>query len=120
MINKDRIVAVTATDLITLYSQILAIAGTSYTVAHADNSEGDFKLTSGSGNILADEPVKSFDFATAVTSATVYFVPAYDYTGFSINGEAVTTSGATIEADHGNLYTATLSGGTVTIAKVGQ
>ena len=118
MINTDRIVPVTVTDLLTLYGTIIKLAGTSITAVDAVNP-GVFALTSGSGNLLASEPVKSLDFGEDVTSAVVYFVAAYDYKGFSIQGTAVTTSGATVEADGRTLYTATLSIGTVTIAKAG-
>lgn len=118
MINTDRIVPVTVTDLLTLYGTIIKLAGTSITAVDAVNP-GVFALTSGSGNLLASEPVKSLDFGEDVTSAVVYFVAAYDYKGFSIQGTAVTTSGATVEADGRTLYTATLSTGTVTIAKAG-
>ena len=118
MINTDRIVPVTVTDLLTLYGTIIKLAGTSITAVAAANP-GEFALTSGSGNLLANEPVKSLDFGEDVTSAVVYFVAAYDYKGFSIQGTAVTTSGATVEADGRTLYTATLSTGTVTIAKAG-
>lgn len=118
MINSDRIVPITRTDLITIYGTIMKLAGTSVTSASA-SAPGVFALTSGSGNILAAEPVKSLDFGASVTSATVYFVPAFDYEGFSISGTAETTAGATVTADGATLYTATLSGGDITIAKVG-
>ena len=118
MINKDRIVSVTATDLITLYGTIAKLAGTTITAVEAD-APGVFKLASGSGNLLANEPVKALDFGEAVTSAVVYFVADYDYKGFSVNGVAVTPSGADVDADGVTLYTATLATGNVTIAKVG-
>lgn len=120
MINENRIVPITATDLITVYGTMMKLAGTSVTAAQATNP-GEFKLTSGSGNIIAAEPVKTLDFGTGVTSAVVYFVPAYDYEGFSINGVAETpqAGSATVAKDGCTLYTATLSSGDITIAKVG-
>lgn len=120
MINTERIVPVQATDLITLYGTIMKLAGTSVTAVQAINP-GVFNLTSGSGNLLAAEPVQSLDFGESVTSAVVYFVPAYDFEGFSIAGTAVTpTAGsATVNPDGVTLYTATLATGAVTIAQVG-
>jgi len=118
MINEKRIVPVTKVDLLTLYGNIMKLAGT--TVGDVQASEpGVFVVASGSGNKIAAEPVKSFDFASGVSSMTVYFVPAFDYEGFKVQGTAVTTLGATVSADGATLYTATLSSGDVTIAKVG-
>jgi len=119
MINTQRIVPVTKIDLITLYALIMSLAGTSYTTIDATDTVGDFEMTSGSGNVVASQPVTTFDFATGVSAAVVYFVPSYDYAGFSINGTAVTTTGATVAPDGVSLYTATLSSGAVAIAKVG-
>lgn len=118
MINSNRIVPVMATDLITLYGTIMTLVGTSVTAVQADDP-GVFNLKSGSGNMLAAEPVKSLDFGSGVTSAVVYFVPAYDFAGFTVAGAAVTPSGAAVSADGVTLYTATLSSGAVTIAKKG-
>lgn len=120
MINKDRVVATTAIDLITLYSRIFAIAGTTVTAINAKDPNGEFVVSENPANaVLASEPLKSLDFASGATAATVYFAPTYDYEGFKIAGAAVETAGAEVVADHANLYSATLSSGTVTIAKVG-
>lgn len=119
MINKDRIVPVQATDLITLYATMLKMAGTTLTVAEANDANGDFELATApqSGSIIANEPVSTFDFASGVSAATVYFVPAYDYAGFTADGEAIEASGE-VEADGCTLYLATLASGAVTITKV--
>ena len=53
-----------------------------------------------------------------MSAATVYFVPAYDFAGFKIDGTAVTATG-NVEADGRTLYLATLATGAVTITKVG-
>lgn len=119
MINLNRIVPVTATDLITLYGTIMKLAGTTVAAVEASNP-GVFVVSSGSGNLLAAEPVKSFDFATGITSAKLYFVAAYDFEGFKVAGAAVTPSGAEVKADGCTLYTATLASGAVTIAKAGM
>lgn len=119
MINNDRIVPITKTDLITMYGNILTIAGTTVTAVNANDASGDFEISEGSGNLIASEPVNTCDFGEDVTAAVLYFVPGYDYAGFSINGVAVEASGADVDADGVSLYTATLADGAVTIAKIG-
>lgn len=116
MINTKRIVPVQKSDLLSIIGTMFKIAGTSITKVSA-SAPGVFALTSGSGNVLADEPVISMDFGAAVTSITVYFIPAVDFDGFSISGTAATFSG-TLDADGATLYSATLSTGTITVAKV--
>lgn len=119
MINTDRIVPVTAVDLISLYGLILKVGSVAVTALDAATENGQFSVTSASGPLLASEPVQSLDLATAVTSASIYFVAAYDFAGFSINGVAQTTTGATINPDGRTLYLATLADSTITISKVG-
>ena len=123
MINTDRIVPVQATDLISLYGLILLqdSNNSGLTVLDASNI-GEFQITSGSAPLIADEPAKVIDIdatASSVSACTVYFVPAYDYKGFTGDGAAVVTAGATVNADGRTLYKATLSSSTITIAKVG-
>lgn len=124
MINSDRIVPVTATDLITLYGLILKQDTTNNSTLAALNAldvEGDFKITSGSAPLLASQPAKSIDIdatASSVSAATIYFVPAYDYKGFTIDGVAITPTG-TVVADGSTLYKAVLATGAVTITKAG-
>ena len=119
MINANRIVPVTQVDLLTLYGNIMKLAGTTVAAVEAGDP-GVFEVTGSgnAGNKIAAEPVKSCDFKSGVTSAVLYFIPAYDYEGFKVAGVAVTPTGD-IVADGRTLYTATLSGGGVTIAKVG-
>lgn len=119
MINSNRIVPVEKVDLITLYGNIMVLAGTS--VAKVDGEQGVMEVTGSGdvGNKLASEPLKSCNFASGVTAGVVYFIPSYDYVGFAINGTAVVTAGAEVDVESVNLYTATLSSSTVTIAKVG-
>lgn len=120
MINQNRIVPIQAIDLITMYGLILTLAAsTAPTALAADDTDGDFTVSTNSATLLANEPVKSLNFGSGVTASTVYFVPAYDYTGFSINGVTTATTGATVNADGRTLYSATLSSGTITIAQVG-
>ena len=123
MINTDRIVPVTAVDLISLYGLILAQdSNNSGLAALAAGEPGEFQVKTNSALVLANEPVKVCDIdatASSVSACTVFFVPDYDYEGFTIDGVAVVTAGATVNADGRTLYKATLSTGTVTIAKVG-
>ena len=118
MINADRIVPVMATDLLTLYGNMFMIAGETVTALQA-TSVGVFNLTTAaSGDQLAAEPVESLDFAEGVSTATVYFIPALDYQGFTVNGAAATVTGDVV-ADGSTLYKAELASGEVTITKVG-
>lgn len=119
MINTDRIVPVMATDLLTLTSRIVALSGTTITSLTASDANGTFEVSAATTALFASEPVTTLDFASGVTAATVYFAPSYDYTGFTVAGTAVETTGDAVEADPGNFYAATLVDGGVTIAKIG-
>ena len=123
MINKDRIVPVQATDLLSLYGLILKMDSNNSTLAKLDalDVDGNFKVTSGSAPLLCSQPAETIDIdatASSVSSATIYFVPAYDYKGFLIDGSAVTPTGS-VDADGVTLYKAVLSTGAITITKVG-
>lgn len=122
MINNDRIVPIMKMDLLTMIGTILGLIGTSYSVLAATNTEGDFSVTGtgAAGNKLANQPAKSIDFATGVTSGTVYFVPAYDYKGITVVSAAATIAdgSATVKPDGVTVYKAVLSSGSVTITAV--
>lgn len=124
MINTSRIVPVSAVDLISLYGLILkqdTTNNSSLTALNAYDTKGDFQIKSGSNPLIASEPVATCDIdatASSVTAATLYFVPAYDYKGFTIDGVAVTPTG-TVNADGRTLYKAVLATGAITITKVG-
>lgn len=119
MINNDRIVPIQSMDFLSMIGTILAINGTSYTVVASTDVQGTFEITGTGdvGNVLANQPVQTMDFASGVTAGVVYFVPDYNFSGISINGTAVDLSAVTIDADGISLYTATLSAGAVTVAK---
>lgn len=123
MINTDRIVPVQATDLISLYALILTMNSNNSGLAALDaTNPGEFEVASSAGSVLiADEPVDTLDFATGYSAGTVYFVPSYDYVGFTINGSAVTPEegSATVNPDGRTLYKAVLASGEVTITQVG-
>jgi len=125
MINKDRIVPVMKTDLLTLYGTIMKLDGTSFSVLESKDVEGNFEVTgTGSvGNFLANQPVKSVDFKSGVTAGVVYFVPGYDFEEILVAGAAATIddSGLDLEdviKDGCTLYSATLGSGEVTIAAI--
>lgn len=120
MINSNRIVPVKKTDLLSLYGTILSIANISVTNVLADGI-GNFDLQSGSGNLIASEPVKTFNFGNSVTSFTLYFVADYGYEGFKSNGSDATIvdNGVTVDKDSSTLYKAVLATGSITITKVG-
>lgn len=117
MINNDRIVPVTRIDLLSLYGLIIKARGTSVNAVNANDIDGNFSQ-SANGTAFASQPIKSYDFGNSVTSATVYFVPAYDFVGFTKGGAAITTSG-TVDADDTTLYVATLASGSITFTKAG-
>ncbi|MBO7339618.1 MAG: hypothetical protein J6U66_06075 [Lachnospiraceae bacterium] len=119
MINTDRIVPVTAIDLISLYGLILKAASVTLTAINPETVDGQFAVEAAANALICSQPVKSLDFDSSLNSATVYFVPAYDYAGFTKNGAAVTKAGVDVVADGRTLYSATLSTSTVTFAKVG-
>lgn len=120
MINTDRIVPVQNIDLISLYGLVLLQAsGNSGLTALDATNPGQFNVTSTSGSLLlADEPVETLDIASGVSSVSVYFVPAYNYAGFTINNVAVTPTGD-VNPDGRTLYKAVLASGAITITKVG-
>lgn len=117
MINNDRIVPVQKTDLLTLYGNILKIASVSVTVL-ASTGIGEFEQDTNSATVIANEPVKSLNFGSSVTAATVYFIPDAGYQGFTKTGATLTVTGE-VDADGVTLYTATLSTNALTFAKVG-
>lgn len=122
MINKDRIVPVQKIDLLSLIGTVLGLIGTSYAVIQSSTVEGDFTVTGSgaAGNKLCNQPVKTLNFASGVTSGTVYFVAAYDYEGIQVNGSAATIAdgSVTVNPDGVTLYKAVLGSGEVTITAV--
>lgn len=125
MINKDRIVPVQKIDFLSLVGLILGIGGTSYGILAASDVEGDFSAT-GTGDIgtkIANQPVKSLDFASGVTAGTIYFVADYAFEGITVAGAAATFNSSYLDNDDVlkdgiTLYKAALSSGTVTLTAV--
>ena len=122
MINNDRIVPIQKMDLLTMVGTILSLIGTSYTVLAASDVEGTFSVTGSgaAGNKLANQPVKTLDFASGVTGGTVYFVADYAYAGITVAGSAATIAdgSVTVNPDGVTVYKAVLSSGEVAISAV--
>ena len=125
MVNNDRIVPIQKIDLLSMIGTVLTIAQVSYTVLAATDIEGNFSVTGSgaAGNLLANQPVQTLDFASGVTGGTVYFIPGYDFSAITVAGAAATidTDGLALSAvqpDGVTLYKAVLASGEVTISAV--
>lgn len=122
MINKDRIVPVTKTDLLSLYSVVLKqdSGNSSLAALAASNSTGEFAVATNSKIYLAAEPVKAVNFGSGITACTLYFLAALDYAGFTKTSATLTITKPDegILTD-GTLYKAVLSTNALTITKVG-
>lgn len=122
MINNDRIVPIQKMDLLSMIGTILTLGNTSYNVLAASDVEGDFSVTGSgaAGTFLANQPVKTLDFASGVTSGTVYFVAAYDFAGFTVAGADATmnTGSVDVNPDGVTLYKAVLGSSKVTVTAI--
>lgn len=75
MINKDRIVPITRTDLLSLFVMILR--GTGNTVTVIDVVDGVATVPDdATGNLVANEPVRE---VKGTAEAELFFCPAYDF-----------------------------------------
>ena len=122
MINADRIVPVQKTDLLSLYSVILAAASVTLTKADPSDVEGHVAIATGSNSThhLVSAPALSIDFAGTVTADNVYFVARPGFEGFKVGTTKITPTGADIAEDGVTLYKAVLSGGNaVAVTKYG-
>lgn len=111
MINSKRIVPIQKCDFLSMVGTVMTIAGVTYSIAEANDVDGNYTIGD-SGTKLADAPVKTIDFTGE--STIVYFVPAYDFAGFKINGAAAEVD-AEIKADGITLYMAELANGEITV-----
>ena len=118
MINANKIVPVTKSDLLSILANACLLCGKTVT-AIAATKPGVFSISSNPSTDVAicNEPVVSFDFASGSTAATVYFIADYAYEGFKVAGTAVTpqAGSATVDPNSATLYKAALSSGNVTI-----
>lgn len=114
----DRIVPVINTNLLYLYGIMLKDVSS---IEKLDaTAPAEFALATNSKVVLCSEPVAKMTLGGSVSAATVYFVPALDFVkeNFTKTGATLTYSG-TVVADGASLYSATLSSGTLTFAKIG-
>lgn len=122
MINDARIVPITSIDLISMYGLILDAAATAASGTSpeklAASDVATFAVDTNSKTYIAAEPVKSVNFGSSITACTLYFVPAYDYTGFTKTGATLTVTGDVVP-DGRTLYKAALSTNALTISNVG-
>ena len=123
MINKDRIVPVTRSDLLSLYGTMLKIANVSYAAITAADGTFTVSGSGAAGNKLCAQPAVSINFGSGVTSGTAYFVADYAFDKIYVNGAAATLADAglgydDLTLDAATLYTAALSSGEVTIAAI--
>lgn len=125
MINSDRIVPVTKTDLISLYGVILMQASGNSGLAKLASTDiaGDYQIKTNNAVLLADQPVVSCDIdatASSVSACTLYFMADPAFAGFTIDGDAVEAAEGSVDvvAD-GSLYKAVLASGDITITRVG-
>ena len=120
MVNNDRIVPVTNTDLLTLYALILQLQlkaeDEDLVVLQPKDTVGNF-VADEEAIYIASQPVKKAEFEDG--NGRLYFVAAFDFEGFTYNGESVSTTGETVEPNASTLYCAECEGGSVEITKVG-
>lgn len=126
MINSDRIVPVTKTDLISLYSVILMQASGNSSLAKLASNDiaGNFQIKTNNAVVIADQPVVSCDIdatASSVSACTLYFMADPAFTGFTIDGVAEEAADGSVDvvAGSADLYKAVLASGDITITKVG-
>lgn len=122
MVNDDRIVPIQKIDLLSMYGTVLTIGNVTFSVLDSADIEGNFSVPGkgAAGIFLANQPVQSLDFPSGVTGGTVYFVPGYDYSGFTVAGAAATMGedSAEVAPDGVTLYKAVLASNTVTVSAV--
>ena len=119
MINEKRQVPITEVSLLDMYFNVFAVSmGVNAPEKLVAANPGEFTVTANNKTYIANEPVKTLDFKSAATAGMVYFVPAYDYEGFAINGTAVETAGDEVKTSGYGFYAASLSSGTVTITAI--
>lgn len=106
MINENRIVPVTKSDLLSIYANMFVVADKDVTVLHASEI-GAFSLAAElAPNEIAvcAEPVKTFDLNRHGGAGNIAFIPALDYDGFYNNGVKVVFDGDEVKPDGVTLY----------------
>lgn len=115
MLNNDRIVPVTKTDLLSLYRMIIQYSGQSINVLQPEDGDAAFMCPAGYN--IAAVPLKSFDFSGGNTGS-IYFVAERGYVGCTNENFYKSAFSDEVVPDGVTLYQATLSGQSYTISKV--
>ena len=117
MINNERIVPIQKIDRLSAIGEILNLVGVSFNVLNPSTIEGDFKAPNDNDISLASQPVKTLDFTDVSYSPQIYFIPAYDFAGFTKDGTALNTFGS-VQPDGVTLYKVVFSGTAVYITPI--
>lgn len=106
------IVGVTGTNLLNTYYTILNVAIDGGCAEIAPDAKGNVSISvAPSGSAFCTEPVASITSSVSLSGKNVYFVPAFDFSGVTISGSAVTLPEG-FAADGKSLYK--LTGTTIT------
>lgn len=117
MLNVNRIVPVTFTDLITLYAVILKQSNATLNIEGVTGGPAVFDIDELAAPTLLNEPAHTINVATWSNGGELYFVPAYDYETITVDGAAVTINGL-VDPDGCTLYKATYADGAITVNAV--
>ena len=117
MINTNRIVPVTQSDLLSLYGVSVALADDTVVAKGVANADvpAEFDIEDASGKFFLNEPAKKVALADGA-SVTLYMVAAYDFDGFYVGD---TKLAAEVDNDGVSLLKAVVADGAVTVSKVG-
>ena len=121
MINANKIVPVTKSDLLSIYANAAILGGSTVTKLE-EGAPGEFTVAATISTTwgIANAPLKKLNFGASASSGTVIFIPDYDYDGFYINGtfEEPADGSDDVDANGAELYKAVLSSGDITITKL--
>lgn len=116
MINKDRIVPITAIDRLSLVGEMLTLTGKFFYVVKSDDVDGNFTIHEYYQDCLLDQPAKKISIPMG-WGKDLYFVPTYDFEGIEVDGvmEEVETE---IVPDGVTLYKARVYEGQVQVQQI--
>lgn len=105
---SNRMVGVTGVNLMSLYYTAFVMANASGVQVEPTGIDGVYDLESAPSAVaFCVEPVQSITVGAAIT-ADIYFVPAFDFAGITINGTASDVSA--VNADGKTLYKVSSAG----------
>lgn len=114
MINKDKVVPVQRTDLLTLYGTILGINGIEYEILAAEDGEATVSVDE--KIYVANQPVKHLEIADGVAETTVWMVADFDFAGVSVDGTPAEIPA--LKNDAATLYKVDCDHSTVTVTAI--